>query len=79
MTRYKTMWDEPSVYLATRRAGAVEDGVNRLLAATTDPNPDDAAQLRLQDATDGIPIDLLDDVVAEYQKRLKTLAKPFGG
>lgn len=75
----KTMWDEPSVYLATRRAGAVEDGVNRLLAATTDPNPDDAAQLRLQDATDGIPIDLLDDVVAEYQKRLKTLAKPSGG
>jgi hypothetical protein len=39
--------------------------VNRLLTASTDPNPDDAAQRRLQDATSGIPIDLLDDVATE--------------
>lgn len=77
------MWDERSgqpaaADIAARRTAEVEDGVNRL-AANTDPNPHDAAQRRLQDATNGIPIDLLDDVVTEYQKRLKALAKPAGG
>ena len=80
----KTMWNETPAQpaaddKATRRAAAIEDGVNRLLTASTDPNPDDAAQRRLQDATSGIPIDLLDEVATEYDKRLKALAAPPGG
>jgi hypothetical protein len=83
----KTMWDErlgqpvqpAAADIAAPRAANIEDGVNRLLAASTDPNPDEAAQRRLQDASNSISIDLLDDVVTEYQKRLKALAKPAGG
>ncbi len=80
----KALWNETparpaATDTAARRAADIEDGVQRLLAASTDPDPDDAAQRRLQDATNGIPLDLLADMFAQYQKRLDALAEPPGG
>ncbi len=63
------------------RAAEVDAAAELLLAASTDLDPDAAAQLRIQQATDGIRLDLLDDALTEYEKRLQALAatKKGGG
>lgn len=56
---------------ADRRSADIEDGVNRLLAVSTEADQDESTRRRLQETTSAIPLDVLIDVLAEYSRRIR--------